>query len=424
MWQYNYNVEQELYHHGIKGQKWGVRHYQYADGSLTPAGYRRYYGSSRAYEAHAEYKESKKKFKDAKKRYDKTNTWSEDYNKNRQDYIDATNEKNRNKFLSDMEKEKARIESKNIEFKNKSKHRQKLENQYKELGYDDKEAEAAANNRIRTERLLYAAAGMTVAACATYAIVESRKRKIDGIIKSGEALQRIEMRNTNGQLNDVFYVSKGKHDMQRYEGLLVKDRLSKTGQAYKMSLSAAKDIKVASQDRAANVFGDLLKNNPEFRRSIGYNKGLNLTKSQIRKEYELFNKNIVHYNGTNNKAAPMFYEKLKSMGYGAIQDINDMKNSGYAAKNPLIVFDNSNKNITVNSVQEIKKKLTGSDSYTQYLNKLYVKEQYKALAENLVQNFSKSPATYEAIGAMTLTGIVVGNADYSKNENLKKNKST
>lgn len=32
----------ELYHHGIKGQKWGVRHYQYADGTYTPAGRKRY----------------------------------------------------------------------------------------------------------------------------------------------------------------------------------------------------------------------------------------------------------------------------------------------------------------------------------------------------------------------------------------------
>lgn len=32
----------ELYHHGIKGQKWGVRRYQNADGSLTAAGSRRY----------------------------------------------------------------------------------------------------------------------------------------------------------------------------------------------------------------------------------------------------------------------------------------------------------------------------------------------------------------------------------------------
>ena len=32
----------ELYHHGIKGQKWGVRRYQNADGSLTDAGKKRY----------------------------------------------------------------------------------------------------------------------------------------------------------------------------------------------------------------------------------------------------------------------------------------------------------------------------------------------------------------------------------------------
>ena len=32
----------ELCHHGIKGQKWGVRRYQYADGSYTPAGKKRY----------------------------------------------------------------------------------------------------------------------------------------------------------------------------------------------------------------------------------------------------------------------------------------------------------------------------------------------------------------------------------------------
>lgn len=30
-----------LYHHGIKGQRWGVRRYQNADGSLTPAGRKR-----------------------------------------------------------------------------------------------------------------------------------------------------------------------------------------------------------------------------------------------------------------------------------------------------------------------------------------------------------------------------------------------
>ena len=33
--------DDELYHYGIKGQKWGVRRYQNKDGSLTPAGKKR-----------------------------------------------------------------------------------------------------------------------------------------------------------------------------------------------------------------------------------------------------------------------------------------------------------------------------------------------------------------------------------------------
>lgn len=40
MWQYNYGPE--LYHHGIKGMRWGVRRFQRKDGSLTPAGKKRY----------------------------------------------------------------------------------------------------------------------------------------------------------------------------------------------------------------------------------------------------------------------------------------------------------------------------------------------------------------------------------------------
>lgn len=40
MWQYNYSPE--LCHFGIKGMKWGRRRYQNTDGSLTPAGEKRY----------------------------------------------------------------------------------------------------------------------------------------------------------------------------------------------------------------------------------------------------------------------------------------------------------------------------------------------------------------------------------------------
>lgn len=48
----------ELYHHGIKGQKWGVRRFQNADGSLTIKGKQRY-GTKENFEK--QYPEDKKK---------------------------------------------------------------------------------------------------------------------------------------------------------------------------------------------------------------------------------------------------------------------------------------------------------------------------------------------------------------------------
>lgn len=50
MWYYMIkNSQNELYHHGIKGQKWGVRRYRNKDGSLTNALARRYSDAKSAY---------------------------------------------------------------------------------------------------------------------------------------------------------------------------------------------------------------------------------------------------------------------------------------------------------------------------------------------------------------------------------------
>lgn len=42
MWTYNYTYSNYICHHGIKGQKWGIRRYQNENGGLTSAGKKRY----------------------------------------------------------------------------------------------------------------------------------------------------------------------------------------------------------------------------------------------------------------------------------------------------------------------------------------------------------------------------------------------
>lgn len=46
MWSYNYEYGNYLQHHGIKGQKWGIRRYQNKNGSLTAEGKMRYRSST------------------------------------------------------------------------------------------------------------------------------------------------------------------------------------------------------------------------------------------------------------------------------------------------------------------------------------------------------------------------------------------
>lgn len=58
----------ELTHHGILGQKWGIRRYQNEDGSLTPEGRKRYYDENGQLTSAGE-KARKKEYKNLTKRY-------------------------------------------------------------------------------------------------------------------------------------------------------------------------------------------------------------------------------------------------------------------------------------------------------------------------------------------------------------------
>ena len=410
MWEYNYTPDpNELYHYGILGMTWGVRRYQNQDGSLTNVGRRHYYGDASVARAHSKYQEAVDNRKKAQR--------------NGKNVKLAKDNEYRSEFEYKTRREAARIRSKNIEFKKKSKYRQKLEAQYKKLGLSDEDAQAAANRKIRAEKILAASAALTVAACAAYLSRKAIRNKIGGVIKSGTTLQRVEMMNTGGKLHDIAYVAKGQHDMNRYGGLLGAQRFNQTGHAYLMKLEAASDIKVASRDKAMKTFGNLLDNDAEFRSTImknmpGYNGETKLSGKKLKQLYENFNKGLTVFNRSDiakDGIAPAkkFYDKLKAAGYGAIQDVNDMDYSGYRAKNPLIVFDKANENIMVKSMREMT---------LDEINQKFAKEQIKMLQEVNIENLLGQGAKNGLGVSAALAGAAIGSraSDPSKDKRLKK----
>lgn len=404
----------ELYHYGAKGMKWGIRRYQNKDGSLTPAGKKRYYDTPELNKQKSEMEFAKAKRKEAVKAVNKASNRQsavptaanrKAYEKADTEYrrADATYRNANLKYKTN--KEVARIQDKGIEFKNKSKHRLQLEEQYKKTGMTDEQAQAAANNRIRTEKILAASAALTVGSCAAYITVKSRKDKIDGVIKAGQSLQRVEMHDTGGKLHDVFYASTGKHDNKRYENLLGMARKQSTGHAYLMKLRANDDIKVASKEKARKTFADLYQNDSDFRKSVekhvsrhfaGGNNVANindLSNRNIKKMYDNFNSNLpyLRLSGADQK----FFGKLREAGYGAIQDINDMKYSGYNARNPLIVFNVTKTSIMTESMKELAGNLNRKGTIE--LLKATGEEQAKTILTNF------GPVTAAALTATTVS---------------------
>ena len=443
-------MEYELYHHGILGMHWGIRTYQNKDGTWTEAGKRRYgsgsgerhsqrdehSASSRSGSSNIEKKSKSpsvtKEDKKVKKAENAYTVASGKY------YANPTRKNERKMNLAYKELEWAKQDKKNAGIKEKikqeagekSKHRLKLEEHYRQKGMTQEEAEIAAYKRARTEKILAVTAGLTVAAAVAYVSYKHYDKFADKVIKSGTVLQNIST-NSNKGVEDAFYAAYKKPDMLKYRGLFgnqLRDRLkfsgSKDGGVFKTTISAKSNIKVASNENAKKIFIDLVKSDSEYAKNLeahleeyGFNprtaKAADLLKKGIVDDtvWEETNHWLVDHGELGTKISSKLYQKLKDAGYDAILDTNDLKYSGYRAKRPVIIFNGAEKLSVISS-----KKLSDVeiDKDAQKATLKLIRAASREYAANNAKELASTVGAPVSVGA---AGIGIAKASEKRSEN-------
>lgn len=280
---------EELYHHGIKGQRWGVRRFQNEDGSLTKEGKERY----------SEVNELTRKEKRIQK-------YQEEYQK---------------QGMTEDQAKTAAIK------------REQVEKALKIIAGVTVTAAVAygatkyvQNNFdtiIKPDTLLSRVSTSDTASVqdAFYAVLAKDKSDISKY--AGIYADQIAK---GGYGNDY--------------GTSV----------YQKSIKALNDIKVASPKNAQKVFENLMNEDKSFKDDVDLLTGGWFGKMSKKQKYEMFNRQLAGIAGENT--AEKFYKALSDKGYNAIQDVNDQKYSGFNTNKPIIVF-NAQSKIAVDSVRKL-----------------------------------------------------------------------
>ena len=370
-------MEDELYHFGVKGMKWGVRRYQNEDGSLTSLG----------------------------KKHDKMLSDRKTANK----HSTTSNMVKAQYSRREFEDAKTRLKLENQ--KKKSKRQQDLEKKYIDQGFSKDEAEIKAYNRAKTETILKVAGGIALASAAAYVTYKHYDKVTDRVFEKGSEIGRLT-NNGSEPTNRAFYGFVNKHDKDRYEGLYGKT-LGANGPVYRKAMRAAGDINVASPESARKVLKNMFDTDKQsfdaFKKNIDAmasvvppttKQGKLWRKAKREPDsgrigdntYKAFNTTLVLHTKEQQPINDKFYSAMKKAGYGAIRDVNDKENSGYFAKNPLIVFDTDKINV------EGFTKL-GND----HIDSMFAKEQGKIAARTLANQCGPIGAAFAtSMGAMKL----------------------
>jgi hypothetical protein len=309
----------------------------------------------------------------------------------------------------EFENAKTRLKLENQ--KKKSKRQQDLEKKYLKQGFTKDEAEIKAYNRAKTETILKVAGGIALASAAAYVAYKHYDKVTDRVFEKGSKIGRLT-NDGSEPTNRAFYGFVNKHDKDRYEGLYGKT-LGANGTVYRKAMRAAGDINIASPESARKVLKNMFDTDKQtfdtFKRNIDvlasvvppttkqgrlwHKAKRELDSGKIGDNtYKAFNIALVLHTQEQQPINDKFYSAMKKAGYGAIRDVNDKENSGYFARNPLIVFDTDK--IDVEGFTKL-----GSD----HIDSMFAKEQGKVAAHALANEFGPIGAVFAAsMGAMKL----------------------
>lgn len=341
--------ELHLAHHGIKGQKYGVRRWQYKDGSLTPEGYIHYgYGKNRPKSERNEISKNHARSKDGP-------SPKSVKSKNSQD------SKSVSKAISTRAVAGQKKESFSIDLTDEQKRNIKIA-----LGVTAAVAVTAGAIYYSKNKSFYSSELMSKKLSEDFVL--NKGSKIQNLSFDTDRMRTARLWRSNG---DMMYASHTPRDNVKYMAYYATNpKAILEGKVpplkYRLTGSMAENVKVASEKSGAAVFSELFRTNDGFRDFVtdpskmreyyvsrvpkqfsGYKEALkaldrvsrssNPSENDLRLVYRLFNYTIPHEESV--KVRGMFFSALKRAGYGALLDTNDALYGGFHSDSPVIIFD-------------------------------------------------------------------------------------
>ena len=279
---------EEIYHHGVKGQKWGVRRYQYADGTLTPAG---------------------------KKRYQSTSS-STIMSQKVKDVVNNARTKATGKQYVDTYLKQgttlARIQT-TENFENFA-----FYATYKKSDMDKYAGLFGKNLSSRAERDAKNAEKISNATGSEEDIARAKELR--------DRSDSMKVYQLKLEATDKLKIPSDENAAHITANLL-KEKEFKDNVAASIADSKEKMLRPQQQILFKQAENALTKD-PD-----------RMTKSEKVAVYKALNLSLVNHNAQEIAAQNRFYGELKKKGYNALLDYNDKEYSSYHAKRPMIVFD-------------------------------------------------------------------------------------